>query len=244
MIGIVAAMGEELAAILAAARAEGPVQVDQVAGIEVERGRLAGREVVLALSGIGKVAAATTAAVLCERVESVVMVGTAGGLRADVKPGDVVVATEALQHDFDARPLVPRWVVPSTGLDRVPTDPGLTAILLAAAEEVCAGHRADHAALGLGTPVVHRGLVVSGDVFVSTAADAAALRADLPDALAVEMEGAAVAQVCHRAGVPFGLVRTISDGADQHAALDFPRFLDAVAAPYAHDLVVAALRSL
>ena len=241
MIGIIAAMREELAAVRDALRAGGPVQAERAAGVELERGVLAGREVVLALSGIGKVAAATTAALLCERVDAVVMVGTAGGLGADVKPGDVVVATAALQHDFDARPLWPRRVLPGLGVERIATAPALTDVLAAAAEQVCAEHRADLAELGLGRPSVHRGLVVSGDVFVATVEASALLRSDLPDALAVEMEGAAVAQVCHVAGVPFGLVRTISDRADSDAHLDFPVFLRAVAAPYAHDLVVAAL---
>ena len=68
--------------------------------------------------------------------------------------------------------------------------------------------------------------------------------ADLPDLLAVEMEGAALAQVCTTAGVPFALARTISDRADDEAHLDFPRFLDAVAAPYAHDLVLGLLAHL
>jgi adenosylhomocysteine nucleosidase len=244
VIGIVAAMREELATIVDAARADGPVDVERVAGVDLEHGTLAGRAVVLALSGVGKVAAATTAALLCERVDALLMVGTAGGLGSDVGPGDVVVATAALQHDFDARPLWPRRVLPSLGIERVPTDPGITAVLVAAAEQVCTQHRSDLAALGLGSPSVHRGLVVSGDVFVATSETSALLRSDLPDALAVEMEGAAVAQVCHAAGVPFGLVRTISDRADAAAALDFPRFLRAVAAPYAHDLVVAALKSL
>lgn len=244
MIGIIAAMREELAAVGEALRAAGPVHTEWAAGVELEHGQLAGREVVLARSGIGKVAAATTAALLCERVEALVMVGTAGGLGADVRPGDVVVATAALQHDVDARPLWPRRVLPGLGLERIPTDPALTAVLFAAAERVCAGHRADLAVLGLGSPSVHQGLVVSGDVFVSTSEGSGRLRDELPDALAVEMEGAAVAQVCHVAGVPFGLVRTISDRADSDAHLDFPVFLRSVAAPYAHDLVVESLRGL
>lgn len=237
-------MREELAALTEAARAEGPVVLERTAGVELESATLAGREVTLALSGVGKVAAAATAALLCERVDVLLMVGTAGGLGTDVKPGDVVVATAALQHDFDARPLWPRRVLPGIGLERVPTDPALTAVLAAAAERVCAQHRPDLAALGLGAPAVHQGLVVSGDVFVATSERSTLLRSDLPDALAVEMEGAAVAQVCHAAGVPFGLVRTISDRADAIAAVDFPRFLRAVAAPYAHDLVMAAVRAL
>ncbi len=244
MIGVVAAMAPELAAIQGAARAAGPVHTEVVAGVRLERASLAGQEIVLALSGVGKVAAAATAALLCERTDTVIMVGTAGGLGPDVKPGDVVVASAALQHDFDARPLWPRRVLPGLGLDRIPTDPVLTGVLVAAARQVCARHRLDLAALGLGSPVVYQGLVISGDVFVAAPERSAQLRAELPDALAVDMEGAAVAQVCHTAGVPFGLVRTISDSADQDAALDFPRFLRGVAAPYARDLLLTALPGL
>jgi adenosylhomocysteine nucleosidase len=244
MIAIVAAMREELAAILAAATAEGPAHTEIVAGRQVHRATLAGREVVLALSGVGKVAAAATAAVLAERVDAMIMVGTAGGLGAEVNPGDVVVATELLQHDLDVRPLWDRWVSPSTGLARVRTDPALTEALSAAAEVVCAEHRPDLAALGLPAPDVHRGLIISGDVFVATAEGCRRLQADLPDALAVEMEGAALAQVCYTAEIPYAVARTISDRADHEAALDFPKFLAQVAAPYAHDLVIAALQRL
>lgn len=241
MIGIVSALRDELAAIGDAAAAEGPVTSERVAGQELRQGRLAGRDITFALSGVGKVAAAATAAVLCQRVEAIIMVGTAGGLGKDVNPGDVVVASELLQHDLDPRPIFDRWVSPSIGLARVPADPHLSAALGAAAEIVCASHRPDLAALGLGRPSWHLGLIVSGDVFVATPDASATLRSELPDALAVEMEGAALAQVCHAAGVPFAVARTISDRADHDAALDFPAFLTGVAAPYARDLVVAAL---
>jgi adenosylhomocysteine nucleosidase len=244
MIAIVAAMPQELATILDAARADGEVRTEVVAGRELHWATLAGREVVLALSGVGKVAAAATAAVLAERVEAMIMVGTAGGLGEAVNPGDVVVATELLQHDFDARPLWDRWVSPSIGLARVPANTALAEALTAAAERVCAQHRPDLARLGLGVPRVHRGLIISGDVFVATAEASAKLQAELPDALAVEMEGAALAQICYTAGVPFAVARTVSDRADHDAALDFPRFLAGVAAPYAHDLVIEALARL
>lgn len=243
MIAIIAAMQEELSALLDAARASGPVATETVAGRDLHRGRLAGREVLLAQSGVGKVAAAATAAVLTERAEAVIMVGTAGGLGQRVNPGDVVIATELLQHDFDARPVWERWVSPSIGRARIPSDPYLTAALAASAAEICARHRPDLADLGLPSPVVHRGLIISGDVFV-TAEASGTLRQDLPDALAVEMEGAAVAQVCYAARTPFAVARTISDRADHSAVLDFQTFLDRVAAPYAHDVVLAALRLL
>ncbi len=94
---------------------------------------------------------------------------------------------------------------------------------------------------GLRSPTVHRGLLISGDRFVSTAAESEALRRALPDALAVEMEGAAVAQVCHDYGVPFAAMRTISDRADDAAHGDFARFVAEVASRYSLALVGAWL---
>ncbi|MCL1872368.1 MAG: 5'-methylthioadenosine/adenosylhomocysteine nucleosidase [Promicromonosporaceae bacterium] len=241
MIAVVAAMREELAALLAAAHeSAGPdrVESETVLGRHLLRTRVAGHDVLLTRSGIGKVAAAATAALLCERVDAVLMVGTAGGLGAGVEPGDVVVARELLQHDVDARPLAPRWVMPDTGAGRFAADARLTGALEAAADDVVARRASGRA------PRRHSGLVISGDVFVGTAEASARLRADLPDALAVEMEGAALAQVCAGAGVPFAVARTVSDRADADAHTDFGRFLHDVAAPYAHDLVLAALGRL
>ncbi len=243
MIGIVAAMEQELAAIVAAAQAEGPLTVQTLAGQQFHHGVLGGHQVVLARSGVGKVAAAATSALLATMADTMVMVGTAGGLGPSA-PGDVVVATELLQHDFDARPLWPQWVLPGVGESRIPTDPALTELLSAAAETVCAEHRPDLATLGLPAGQARRGLVISGDRFVGSLETSEALQSGLPDALAVEMEGAAVAQVCRTAGVPFALARTVSDRADHDAAVDFNAFLQQVAAPYARDLVLALLRHL
>jgi adenosylhomocysteine nucleosidase len=97
---------------------------------------------------------------------------------------------------------------------------------------------------GIRAPKVHRGLLVSGDRFVSTSAESEALRRDLPDALAVEMEGAAMAQVCHDYGVPFAAMRTISDRADDAAHGDFARFVAEVASRYSLALVDAWLATL
>lgn len=91
---------------------------------------------------------------------------------------------------------------------------------------------------------VHRGLVLSGDRFIRTAADSLALRSALPAALAVEMEGAAVAQVCHDYGIPFAALRTISDRADDTAHVDFMSFVDTVASRYSAAIVKALLASL
>lgn len=241
MIGIVAAMEAEIAAILRAARDSEDIRTEQVAGRTLHYATLAERPVIVALSGVGKVAAAATAAILAERVEAMIMVGSSGGLAEGVNIGDVVIATELIQHDMDARPLWDRWMSPSLGMTRVPADPRLSDALTLAATQVCAEHRPDLAALGLDIPDVHRGLIASGDTFVGTTEASNRLRAELPDVLTVEMEGAALAQVCFLAGIPFAVARTVSDRADHDAALDFSLFIESVAAPYAHDLVLTAL---
>ena len=246
VIGIMSAMHEELAAVMAAMPDEQRVQV---AGRDFWVGHWQGHSVVAVLSRIGKVAAATTATVLLERfgVDTLVFTGVAGGLGTGVRVGDVVVADGLVQHDMDASPLFPRHEVPLYGRALFEADAKLAVQLAQASEHVLAD-----AALHLGprtlaefqlnTPRVHRGLILSGDRFVSTSAESHALRQALPEALAVEMEGAAVAQVCHDYGVPFAAVRTISDRADDTAHTDFQRFTREVASRYSLAIVSQWLR--
>ena len=246
--GIVGAMHQELAAVLAALPDE---RRQRVAARDFWLGHWHGHEVVVVLSRIGKVAAATTATALIERfgVERIVFTGVAGGLADGVRVGDVVIADAFIQHDMDASPLFPRHEVPLYGRARFDTEPGLSARLQCAAEDVLARATdtlgADALAdFALKAPRVHNGLVVSGDRFVATGAESAALRQALPDALAVEMEGAAVAQVCHDYGVPFAALRTISDRADDAAHVDFMRFIDQVASRYSAAVLEAYFKSL
>lgn len=242
---IVSALHEELAAVLDLMPDE---QQQTVGGRTFWRGHLHGQEVVAVLSGIGKVAAATTAAVLIERfgARRIVFTGVAGGLAPGVNVGDVVVARHFLQHDMDASPLFPRHEVPGYGRSRFDADADLSARLARASEQVLrdlpARLGADvMQAFGLQAPRCHQGLLISGDRFVSSTAESLALREALPDALAVEMEGAAFAQVCHDFGVPLAVVRTISDRADDAAHVDFPRFLREVASRYSGAVIDALL---
>ncbi len=227
------------------------------AGRAFWRGELAGRAVVLALSGIGKVAAATTATALIERfgVARVVFTGVAGGVGDGVNVGDVVVAQDYLQHDMDASPLFPRWEVPGYARSRLVCDAPLSALLLGAASACVssASGRFDLKNMAQGgiegaAHRAHHGLIASGDRFVSAADEAHRLRTTLRDAghdvLAVEMEGAAVAQVCHDYGIPFAAVRTISDRADDTAHVDFPRFVQTVASRYAEHMVLTLMQKL
>jgi adenosylhomocysteine nucleosidase len=186
--------------------------------------------------------------VLVERfgVQRIVFTGVAGGLAPGVRVGDVVVAQRFLQHDMDASPIFPRHEVPGYGRASFDADAALTAQLARASERVL---RALPSQLGpevlnafdLQTPRCHQGLLISGDRFVSTTAESQALREVLPEALAVEMEGAAFAQVCHDYGVPLAVVRTISDRADDAAHVDFPRFLREVASRYSGAIIDALL---
>lgn len=226
---IVSAMHQELAAVLQLLPDE---QKQPAGGRDYWVGHLHGQEVVAVLSRIGKVAAATTATALIERfqVDRIVFTGVAGGLARGVSRGDVVVAESFLQHDLDASPIFPRYEVPLYATSRFATDAALTARLEAAVRTALHGTR------------VHRGLVASGDRFVSSAAESRALQAALPDALAVEMEGAAFAQVCHDYGVPFAAVRTVSDRADDEAHGDFLSFIDEVASRHSAAIVEAFLR--
>jgi len=235
-LALISAMHEELAAVLARMPDE---QKTVVAGREFWLGQWHGHEVVAVLSRIGKVAAATTATTLIERfgVTRMVFTGVAGGLASHVNVGDVVVARSFVQHDMDASPLFPRHEVPLTGMSHFPADPMLSDVLLAVAPLALADFLqslppSEWLGLALDAAQVHQGLVASGDRFVSTTLESGELQRRLPQALAVEMECAAIAQVCHDYGVPLAAVRTISDRADDAAHVDFPRFIQTIASRY------------
>ena len=242
-IAIVSAMHEELRALLPLLE---DARIERRAGRECHLGRLDGHEVLLVLCGIGKVAAATTTAVLLDgmAVQSLLFTGVAGGLGTGVRRGDVVIAQTLLQHDMDASPLFPRYEVPLTGRSHFTADATMADALARGCQTVLQAPNPALTRFGIDAPRWHAGLVISGDQFVATAAAGAALRAALPDALAVEMEGAAVAQVCADFERPFAVLRTVSDRADDAAHLDFGRFIEEVAAEFSRDIVRGTLAHL
>lgn len=244
MTGILSALPEEQRGLVG--MLEQPRPAVEHARRTFVRGHLSGRPVVLSLCGIGKVAAAATTTLLIEKfgVTELLFTGVAGGLSPAVKVGDVVVADGFVQHDMDASPLFPRHEIPLYGRSLFEADACMSQTLdqsvRSALAEVSAFCEApDIVRFRLMQPQVHRGLLISGDRFVSALAEATELRASLPEALAVDMESAAVAQVCHDYGVPFAAMRTVSDRADDSAHVDFPAFVDAVASRYAQAIVAA-----
>lgn len=241
-LAILSALAEEQSALILQLQG---ARSAQHAGRTFWLGELEGHSVILATSRIGKVSAAITALQLIEAfgARSIVFTGVAGGVGPGVAVGDVVVASSFLQHDMDCSPLFPRYEIPLYGRAVLTPDADLTEGLLQAcmaALEVPLGGRPRAA--------IHQGLIASGDRFVSAATEVQALCRAMADAghapLAVEMEGAAVAQVCHDYGVPFAAVRTISDRADDSAQVDFQTFLTQVASIYSQRIISRWLKLL
>jgi len=241
-LGIISALAEEQEGLIQALKG---ASTRSHGMRDYTAGTLWGIDAVCVLSRIGKVAAAMTATILVEKfgVTHIVFTGVAGSGDENVRVGDIVVADSLVQHDMDASPLFPRFEVPLTGLSHFSSSLDLSDQVAAAATELLAADMATIvgidavAEFGLNTATLHRGLIGSGDQFIHQRSRVAALKDALPPLLALEMEGAAVAQVCFELGVPFAVVRTISDNANEDAAVDFLRFVKTVASRYAYGLV-------
>lgn len=226
--GIIGAMEEEVT--LLRDKIENR-QTLNIAGCEIYTGTLNGTEVALLKSGIGKVAAAMGATLLLEHCKPDVIIntGSAGGLAPTLKVGDIVVSEDVRYHDAD----VTAFGYEYGQLPGCPAGFKADEKLIAAAE-ACIQQLDLHAV---------RGLVVSGDAFINGAENLAKIRLHFPNAIAVEMEATAVAHVCHNFGVPFVVVRAISDVADQQSHLSFDEFL-AVAAKQSSLMVETLLQQI
>ena len=242
-VGVMGAMAEEVERLHEHLDAE---SVTADAGRLYRHGFLAGQRVTVVQSRIGKVAAALTAASLVRDhdVDAIVFTGIAGAMHDRLAIGDVVVATDLVQHDLAGPPeMFARGEIPLLGVVELPTDPELTAAAVAAADDfvrhglgsiVTAGQLAE---LGIGRPVVHTGQVATGDEFIEGDLKEIVHRR-APNAVCVDMEGAAVAQVCHElGGVPLCVIRAISDLASGTASVDFPRFLNQLASYYSEEIL-------
>ena len=246
MLAIVSAMLEEITSVI---EALSDVKTQEFGRRQFHTGRLHGVAVVAVFSRYGKVAAAATVTQLLASypVTRLIFGGVAGGARPGLAIGDIVVATDLVQHDMDASPLFPRYEVPLLGKARFATDPELRAQLLEAARlfvehdldsQVAPGERAY---FKMTAPQVVQGLVASGDKFFASRNEVEDLRQRLPAVCCVEMEGAAVAQVCDEYGIPFAVVRTISDSADENSVHDFPRFAREIARHYSKGVLLRYL---
>ena len=176
-------------------------------------GTLEGQEVVVVQCGVGKVNAAMCAQILCDLygVTHLVNTGIAGSLNAQLDIGDLVVSQDAMYHDFDCVNFgYPMGKVPGMDVIQFPADETMIRYALAAAEAVHPGH-------------VRTGRVASGDQFVANK-ELKNKIIEVTQALCTEMEGASIAQTAYRNGIPFVILRAISDKADDSAEMDYPTF--------------------
>lgn len=202
---------------------------EELAGFRFRRGRVAGNDIVLVEAGIGKVNAAVVATLLLHRfgVRALLFSGVAGGLDPALQVGDVVIADRLVQHDYGAlaggrlKPYQP-GVPPLPGFDDThgyPLDAGLAARIAGALEGLALASLPG----AVRAPVWQFGTVLTGDHFLNCADTRQDLQARF-QAQAVEMEGAALAQVAAKFGAPLVVVRALSDLAGSDSHLDFPSF--------------------
>ena len=211
-IGIIGAMDVEVELLKESMAAEGAVETSRTGQLSFFTGTLSGMPVVVAQCDVGMVNAAAHAQLLIDRfaVRGVVNTGVAGSLDASIDIGDIVVATDAVNHLMD---------VGNLGYAPGQT-PGLSTLAFPADETLRRAAVDAAAELDIQT---WEGRVASGDVFVREDADKNRI-ADTFDASCCEMEGAAIAQVCWLNRVPFAIVRAISDKADGTDYIDYPTF--------------------
>ncbi len=211
-LGIIGAMEVEIETLLG--EMEGKASATR-AGSTFWEGMLEGLPVVVVRCGVGKVNAALCAQILCDcyGVTHIINTGVAGSLSPSLDIGDFVVSQDAMYHDFDCHVFSEKYrvgQVPGMDVLAFPADDNLMACTFAAAEKVHPGH-------------AKIGRVASGDQFVCQKAQKEQIIA-VTHALCTEMEGAAIAQTAYRNGVPFVILRAISDKADDSASMDYPTF--------------------
>lgn len=210
-IGIIGAMEEEVSRLKEQME---NAEITTRASMDFYKGTLEGKEVVVVRSGIGKVNAGMCTQILADlfHVDTVINTGIAGSLNNDVNIGDIVLSTDVLHHDMDAtgfgykKGQIPRMEVFSFRADEA---------LRSLARKVC---KEVNPEIG-----VHEGRIASGDQFISDNAVKDAIISEF-GGFAVEMEGAAIGQAAYLNGIPFLIIRAISDKADGSATMDYPTF--------------------
>jgi adenosylhomocysteine nucleosidase len=245
-IGILGAMAQEIDEVKALLTDK---TIVKIANREFVVGKIGGVRCVVAFSKWGKVAATITATLLIQEfaVTDLFFIGTAGALADGLKIGDIVIANRLVQHDLDARPIIQRFELPLLNRVYVNSDPELSDLagravsnLINKGVEKMVG---DEAVKDFNlAPSLHFGDIASGDQFINSNEKRQEILNLLPDVLCVEMEGAAVAQVCLEFGTPFTVIRTISDTADHNARIDFNKFIEEVANAYSRAIVSEIMR--
>ena len=234
LIGLMGAMPEEMDKVIAAITKK---TVIERGSRLYYRGKLYNQDVVAVFSRWGKVAAAATAVNLIVEfgVDRIVFTGIAGGISPDLNIGDIVIAQHLYQHDMDARPLMRRFEIPLTGKTSFEIPEQNTAVMVQAVHNFLKNNKIFRNKLAennILSPKLMLGDIASGDLFISSTEMKKALIRNLPSVVCVEMEGAAVAQVCYDFDIPLIVVRVISDAADEKAHTNSIGFVNQHAGDY------------
>lgn len=219
------------------------LKIDNKGGRSYYHGDLYGIETVLVYSRVGKVAASSTATSLIERygIDKLVFVGVAGAMQSHCQIGDIIIGTELYQHDMDATPVFQRHEIPFTDMIFFKSEQRLIDLANQAARGFISQitqfiQKEKLAFFNIEKPQIILGKIASGDSFV-THSKRKAILDNMPDVTAVEMEGAAVAQVCYDHGIPSLVVRVVSDQANDNSPIDFQRFISSVANIYSREII-------
>ena len=241
MVGIISAMHEEIHTLLENLQNK----TTKKKGMRTYyQGLLFNEPVVLVFSRWGKVAAATTATQLINdfSLNEIIFTGVAGSIHENLNIGDIVIARHLYQHDMDASPILKPFEIPLLGLKYIVTPEDKRNLLQRASQLFLSDFEAfisesEAKQFGINTPKVIVEDIGSGDQFISTEAQLKHIRHHLPNIACVEMEGAAVAQVCYEYQIAFNVVRTISDKANDNSHIDFPKFSKQIASKYASGIL-------
>ena len=208
--GIIAAMPQELKLLADALQQP---STEEVAGKTYYSGRLGKHDVVLVESGIGKVMSAISVAILVDHfaVDALINTGSAGAVADGIAVGDVVISDRLAYHDVDVTAFGYAYGQMAGQDLYFEAEP----LFLEKMAQVLAAHEL----------TVHRGLIVTGDSFIASSQKVAEIKIHFPAVLAVEMEGAAVAQAAKNLGKPFLVIRAMSDTAQGDAHLSFDDFI-------------------
>ena len=239
MIGIISAMQEEVQMLL-----------NNLSNVEtVEKGKrtyytgkLFSKKVVIVFSRWGKVAAAATTVQLINDfdLEELIFTGVAGAIKPELEIGDIVVGTNLYQHDLNAVPFFEPYEIPILKKAFIETNDN-TKLLAACHDFVNEYNHYINAETAkefrIAKPAIFEGDIASGDQFISSLEKIKELNEGIPSAVCVEMEGAAVGQVCYEYDIPFSIIRIISDESNNNAHIDFPKFADKIASRYAFGIL-------
>ena len=250
VLGIMGAMPEEINGIIELLADKEEIQLGMRTYFV---GKLNDVKTVVVFSRWGKVAAATTVSTLILKfnVSEIIFTGVAGAINPELNVGDIVIGKRLIQHDLNAIPLLEEFEIPLLKLKYINTPTKQLEIATKAVKDLIDSNNlfsviepTELQQFNIVKPKLVIGDIASGDKFFANTKEKNELLRKLPETLCVEMEGAAVAQVCYEYEIPFTILRTISDTADEKSHIDFSAFIEQVSNKYSVEIIKNIFRRI